>query len=317
MHINKFGDVEMNTHDIIISAIEHNPNLCADLIEQHVDKFDHKICDDNNICALFDPCNILYAAKNHQFQLISGGEFFAKLSPNNYLFYTMLDTPIDVNKILENISMITSSRSLNTVHSCKFTFILIGEHVVNTFSVHAICIMSDKLADLKSNMFCVDFCDLYFPNEMTQLFSVFNSEPSMPFPCLSNPPNENTNGQKSAICAHADHLSSSIGIDFKRHTTKPVYKSSNKNFGIVMNVLSPSFAKFDIGMVKLDMINQLCCLHEIFVLPSHKLFAGTQKSIIIFHRGKMKVANTMFQANNHLWYYQKSRSTFSKGGRML
>jgi hypothetical protein len=120
-------------------------------------------------------------------------------------------------------------------------------------------------------------------------------------------------GKKNAICAHANHLFTSIGIDFKRHTTKPVYKSSNKNFGIVMNVLSPSFAKFDIGMVKLDMINQLCCLHEIFVLPSHKLFAGTQKSIMIFHGGKMKVANTMFQANNHLWYYQKSRSTFFQG----
>jgi hypothetical protein len=80
-----------------------------------------------------------------------------------------------------------------------------------------------------------------------------------------------------------------------------------------MNVLSPSFEKFDLGMVKLDMINQLCCLHEIFVLPSHKLFVGTQKSIMIFHRGKMKVANTMFQANNQLWYYQKSRSTFFQG----
>jgi hypothetical protein len=41
--------------------------------------------------------------------------------------------PTDVNHMLENISEITSSKSLNTVHSCKFTFILIGEHVVNTF----------------------------------------------------------------------------------------------------------------------------------------------------------------------------------------
>jgi hypothetical protein len=63
MHVNKFGDAEMNTHDIIVSAIEHNPNLCADLIEPHV----HKICHDNNICALIDPCNILYVNKNHQF----------------------------------------------------------------------------------------------------------------------------------------------------------------------------------------------------------------------------------------------------------
>jgi hypothetical protein len=122
MNVNKFGDVEMNTHDIIVSTIEHNPNLCADLIEPHVDKFDHKICHDNNICVLVDPCNILYANKNHQFQLISGGEFFSKLSPNNCLSYTMLDTPIDVNNMLENISVIISSRSFNTIHSCKLKF---------------------------------------------------------------------------------------------------------------------------------------------------------------------------------------------------
>jgi hypothetical protein len=59
--------MKMNTHDIIVSSIEHNQNLYADLIEQHVDNFDHKSCDDNNICTLIDPCNILYANKNHQF----------------------------------------------------------------------------------------------------------------------------------------------------------------------------------------------------------------------------------------------------------
>jgi hypothetical protein len=239
MHINKFGDVEMNTHDNIISAIEHNPNLCADLIEQHVDKFDHKICDDNNICALIDPCNILYANKNHQFQLISGGEFFAKLSPNNCLFYTMLDTPIDVNKIIENISVITSSRSLNTVHSCKLTFIFIGEHVVHNFYVHAICITDDKLADLKSNTFCVDYCDLYFPNEMNQLFSACNSEPSMSLPCSSNPLKENTHGKISAIYAHEKQLPTSMSIAIEGYTSKLVHNLSNTNFGIVMNVSSP------------------------------------------------------------------------------
>jgi hypothetical protein len=317
MHINRFGDVEMNTHDNIISAIEHNPNLCANLIEQHVDKFDHKICDNNNICAFIDPCNILYANKNHQFQLISGGEFFAKISPTNCLFYTMLDTPIEVNKMLENISMITSSRSLNTVHSCKFTFIFIGEHVVNKFYVHAICITDDTHADLKSNMLGDNSCDLYFSNEMTQSFSACNSEPSMSFPCLSNPPNENTHGQRSAICAHAEHLFSCIGIDFKGHTTKFVHKSRNKNFGIVMNVLSPSFENFDLGMVKLDMINKLCCLHGIFVLPSHKLFAGTQKSNMIFHRGKRKLLIQCFKLTIICGIMKSRGRLFSKGGRMM
>jgi hypothetical protein len=80
-----------------------------------------------------------------------------------------------------------------------------------------------------------------------------------------------------------------------------------------MNVSSPYFERFDLGMVRLDMLNQLCCLHEIFVLPSHKLFVGTQKSIMMFHRGKMKVDNKIFQSNILLWYNQKSRSTFFQG----
>jgi hypothetical protein len=142
--------------------------------------------------------------------------------------------------------------------------------------------MSDKLADLKSNMFCVDSCDLYFPNEMNQLFSDCNSDSSMSFPCLFNPPNENTHGQTSAICAHAEHLFSSIGIDFKRHTAKSINKLCNKNFGIVMNDSLQCFEQFDLGVTKLVLLNQLCCLHEIFVLPSYQLFVGTQKSIMVF-----------------------------------
>jgi hypothetical protein len=60
----------MNTHDIIISTIEHNQNLCANLIELHVDmnvEFDQKICVDINICTLIDPYNTLYANKIHKF----------------------------------------------------------------------------------------------------------------------------------------------------------------------------------------------------------------------------------------------------------
>jgi hypothetical protein len=139
----------------------------------------------------------------------------------------------------------------------------------------------------------------------------------MSLPCSSNPLKENTHGKISAICAHEKQLPTYMNIAIEGYTSKLVHNLSNTNFGIVMNVSSPSFEQFDLGMVKFDILNQLCCLHEIFVLPSYKLFAGTQKSIMIFHRGKMKVANTMFQANNHLWYYQKSRSSFFKGGRMM
>jgi hypothetical protein len=190
--------------------------------------------------------------------------------------------PIDVNKMLQNISVITSLRSLNMVRSCNFTFILIGERVLNILSLHAICIMSNKLANLKSNMFCVDSCDLYFPTEMNQLFSACNSEFSMSFPCSSNPTKENTNGKRTAIGAHAEHLFSFIGIDFKRCTTKSVHKSCNKNVGIVVNDSSQYFEQFDLGVTKLELLNQLCCLQEIFILPPYQLFAGTQKSFMNF-----------------------------------
>jgi hypothetical protein len=153
----------------------------------------------------------------------------------------MHDTPIDFNKILENISVITSSRSLNTIHSCKLTFIFIGEHVVHNFYVHAICITDDTLADLKSNMLCDNSCDLYFLNEMNQLLSPINSEPSMSLPCSSNPLKENTHGKISAICAHEKQLSTSMSIAIEGYTSKLIHNFGNTNFGIVMTVSSPSF----------------------------------------------------------------------------
>jgi hypothetical protein len=136
---------------------------------------------------------------------------------------------------------------------------------------------------------CDSSCDLYFPNEMNQLLSPNNSEPSMSLPCSSNPLKENTHGKISAICAHENQLSTSMSIVIEGYTSKLVHNLSNTNFGIVMNVSSPSFERFDLEMVKLDMLNQLCCLDKIFILPSHQLFAGKQKSIMIFHCGKMKV----------------------------
>ncbi len=60
--------------------------------------------------------------------------------------------PINIELMLEKISNITSLSSMNTTHSFQFTFVLIGEHVVDTFQVHAICVTYNKLADLDSNM---------------------------------------------------------------------------------------------------------------------------------------------------------------------
>ena len=96
-----------------------------------------------------DPCNTSYTDKLHLVQLVTCAELFARISPIGCLCYTMLNMPINIDKMLEKISEITTLRSLNTAHSCKFTFVLIGENVVDTFHVHAICVICDKLADLE------------------------------------------------------------------------------------------------------------------------------------------------------------------------
>jgi hypothetical protein len=53
------------------------------------------------------------------------------------------DKPIEIDQMLDNVSMITSMRSLNNVHSCKFTFNLSVAHVVGKLFVCATCITCD------------------------------------------------------------------------------------------------------------------------------------------------------------------------------
>jgi hypothetical protein len=53
------------------------------------------------------------------------------------------DKPIEIDQMLDNVSMITSMRSLNNVHSCKFTFNLSVAHVVDKLFVCATCITCD------------------------------------------------------------------------------------------------------------------------------------------------------------------------------
>jgi hypothetical protein len=106
MHVNKFGNIEMNTDDIIVLARTHNQNLCAALIELHVHtnvEFDHNICDVDKICTLIDSCDVLQSNKLHPVYLTTSAEFFDKKSPTNCVLYTMFDTSIDVNKMLDNI----------------------------------------------------------------------------------------------------------------------------------------------------------------------------------------------------------------------
>jgi hypothetical protein len=111
---------------------------------------------------------------------------------------------------------------------------------------------------------CVYYCDL-----IHQLFSASNSEPEIPFPCSYNPPKDINHVPKRAIYPLEKHLSTSMSIAVEGYTSKIVHKLCNKNFGVAMNVSSPCFEQFDFGMVKLDMLNQMCCLKEIFILPSH------------------------------------------------
>jgi len=53
------------------------------------------------------------------------------------MFYVKLDDFVDINKILKSVLDISSTKSLNSVYSCNFTFNFIGHHVVNKFYVCA------------------------------------------------------------------------------------------------------------------------------------------------------------------------------------
>ena len=86
--------------DITVSVIEHNQNLYADLTEAHVDtsvEFDF----DESLCALNDPCNTLYFGKLHLVQLTTCADLFAMISPTGCLCYTILNMPINFDKMLE------------------------------------------------------------------------------------------------------------------------------------------------------------------------------------------------------------------------
>jgi hypothetical protein len=85
MHVNKFCNIEMNTHDITISTIRHNQNLSADLIEPHVHTNAPYDLGDN-IYTLIDPCNVLQSNKLHLVYLTASAEFFEKRSPTTCLF---------------------------------------------------------------------------------------------------------------------------------------------------------------------------------------------------------------------------------------
>jgi hypothetical protein len=66
------------------------------------------------------------------------------MSPTECLC-TMLDKHVGIDQMPENVSMVTSMRSLNSVHSHRFIFNLIVEHIDNKWFVCVMCITCDKL----------------------------------------------------------------------------------------------------------------------------------------------------------------------------
>ena len=87
-------------------------------------------------------------------------------------------------------------RSLNTSHSCKFTFVLIGEHVVGTFHDHAICVTYDKLADLESKMLSEKQSDKSL--EMQQFLDACDFKQLMLSPCSYHPLKDKNHVQSNA-----------------------------------------------------------------------------------------------------------------------
>ena len=170
-------------------------------------------------------------------------------------------------------------RSLNNTHSCNFTFNLIVEHVVEKLLVCAMCITCDKLVDFKLNMLNNKSCEPYFFEvEMNKLFNACCSEPLFSFSYFSL--KERDHAESSAIsapkffCLHQGAMS----LEGIHLNSKPLNKLCNKKFCDIRNAPLLNFEMFNVATMKSEMLNQLCCLKEIIVLPSTMLFAVLQTS---------------------------------------
>jgi hypothetical protein len=104
-------------------------------------------------------------------------------------------------------------------------------------------------------------------------------------------------------------LSTSKSNEFGTYASKPskeLYKNNYENDK--RSMFSSNFEMFNVAMMKLENLNKLCCLQEIVVLPSTKLFAELQTSRKMFQCEFRKV-NLIFQArsrkvhNPYMSYY--------------
>jgi hypothetical protein len=130
----------LSNHDETSAAfsIEFS-NCCPDSIHSQVNS-NAEILRVDNLCSTFhnscsvliEPCDTLYANKFHHVQLITCAKFFKRIYPTNCLSYTIFDQPVEINEMLDNVSMITSTRPLNYVHSFKLHSIwLLNRFLIN------------------------------------------------------------------------------------------------------------------------------------------------------------------------------------------
>ena len=228
-------------------------------------------------------------------KLITHAEFFNTISPAECVFYVKLDECVDINKMNESVLNISSMKSLNNAHSCKITFNLIVEHVVDKLLVCVMCITCDNLVDFKLNMLNNNSCEPYFSDvEMNKLFNACCSEPLFHFPYF--PLKEGDHAESTVISAPKIFWSTSGSNEFVRYTFKPLNKLCNKKFCDIRNAPSLNFEMLNVALMKSEMLNQLCCLKEIIVLPSTKLFAVLQTPRK-FNQGETRQVNVKFQAH--------------------
>jgi hypothetical protein len=189
-------------------------------------------------------------------------------------------------------------RSFNNVHSCKFAFNLIIEHVVDKFFVSSMCITCDKLAEFKLNMSDDNHCVPYFSGDkVNKLFNTCAIERKILFSCSYYSPKERNHVQTTISSSPNFFLFTSKSNEFGRYASKPskeLYKNNYENDK--RSMFCSNYEMFNVAMMKLENLNKLCCLQEIVVLPSTKLFAELQTPRKKFQCEFRKV-NLMFQAH--------------------
>jgi hypothetical protein len=192
-------------------------NSCAEILQ--VDK----VCSIlHNLYSILKPCNNLNAKKLHYVQFFTHAELFAKISPINYLSYTIFNKLVEIDQILYNVFIITSMRSFNNIHSCKFTFSLIIDHVVDKFFVSSMCKSCDNLAEFKLNMSCNNHCVPYFScHKVNKLFNACDIERKILFPCLYGSLKERDHVKSRTIYSPKIFLSTSKSNEFRRYASKP------------------------------------------------------------------------------------------------